>query len=118
MSRRKSSALRAGFDMVLFKPVALVEIKAILASVAAASAGSSAQLLKPPATLGAVRRLPIGEARRIRTERNSKNLTQAESEAAICDGIIRFQQEYLGWISEEIQIHLIKDLIVIRIQGC
>ena len=51
------------------------------------------------------------------TERRSKTLTQEESEAAICDGIIRFQEEYLGWRSERIQAHLIEDLLVVRMQG-
>jgi uncharacterized protein YbcI len=61
--------------------------------------------------------LPIGEARRIRKERKSKTLTESECEAAICEGIIRFQEEYLGWRSEQIQAHFIKDLLVVRIHG-
>ena len=60
-------------------------------------------------------RLPINEARRIRSERKSQTLTQAECEAAICDGIIRFQEEYLGSRSEQIHAHFIKDLLVVRI---
>ena len=61
--------------------------------------------------------MPIDEARRIRSGRKSRTLTQAESEAAICDGIIRFQEEYLGWRSEQIHVYFIKDLLVIRIRG-
>jgi len=61
--------------------------------------------------------LPIGEARRIRNERNSKTLTDSECEAAICEGTIRFQEEYLGWRLEQIQAHFIKDLLVVRIHG-
>ena len=113
----KSSAMKAGFDAVLFKPVALTEIKAVLASVVVSDAGQSPKRAKERASLGAERRLPIDEARRIRNERKSKTLTQAESEAAICDGIIRFQEEYLGWRSEQIHAHLIKDLLVVRILG-
>ena len=41
----------------------------------------------------------------------------AESEAAICDGIVRFQEEYLGWRSELIQAHYNKDLLLVRILG-
>jgi uncharacterized protein YbcI len=52
-----------------------------------------------------------------RSGRPSKSLTQAESEAAICDGIIRFQDEYLGWRSERIHAHLIKDMLIVRIMG-
>jgi uncharacterized protein YbcI len=59
----------------------------------------------------------MDEARRIRNERESKTLTQGESEAAICDGILRFQEEYLGWKSERIYAHLIDDLLLIRILG-
>jgi CheY-like chemotaxis protein/uncharacterized protein YbcI len=115
--QQKSSALKAGFDAVLFKPVALAGIKAVLASVAVSEPGPSPKRTKERASLGAERRLPIDEARRIRNERQSKTLTQAECEAAICDGVIRFQKEYLGWTSEQIHAHLIKDLLVVRILG-
>jgi CheY-like chemotaxis protein len=113
----KSSATKAGFDAVLFKPVDLTEIKTVLASVVASDAGQPPRRSKERASLGTERHLPIDEARRIRNERTSKNLTQAECEAAICDGILRFQEEYLGWRSEQIHAHLIKDLLVVRIQG-
>ena len=113
----RSSAMKAGCDAVLVKPVALTEIKAVLASVAVSGAGQSPKRAKERASVGAERRLPIDEARRIRNERKSKTLTQAESEAAICEGIIRFQEEYLGWRSEQIHAHFIKDLLVVRIQG-
>jgi CheY-like chemotaxis protein/uncharacterized protein YbcI len=115
----KSLAMKAGFDKVLLKPVALKEIRAVLASVVrgVAIAGQSPPLAKKHASPTAERRLPIKEARRIRKERESRILTQAESEAAICEGIIRFQEEYLGWGAEQIRVHLIKDLLVVRLQG-
>ena len=115
----KSSAMKAGFDAVLFKPVARTEIEAVLASVvpAVTHAGRSPKRSKDRASRGAERRLPIDEARRIRNERRSKTLTQEESEAAICDGIVHFQEEYLGWRSERIHAHLIEDLLVVRMQG-
>ena len=113
----KSSAMKAGFDTVLFKPVALKDIKAVMASVVISEADHSPKRAKEPAGPGTERRLPIDEARRIRIERDSKTLTQTESEAAICDGIIRFQEEYLGWRSKQIRAHIIKDLLVIRIKG-
>jgi uncharacterized protein YbcI len=111
--------MNAGFDKVLFKPVALTEIRAVLASVVpvVAPAGQSPQLANKRASPRAERRLPISEARRIRKERESRILTQAESEAAICEGIIRFQEDYLGWAAEQIRVHLIKDLLVVRLQG-
>jgi CheY-like chemotaxis protein len=117
---RKSLAMKAGCDTVLFKPVALTEIKAVLAGVVpvVTHAGQSPKRRpKESARPGAEARLPIEEARRIRNDRKSKTLTQGESEAAICDGIIRFQEEYLGWSSGRIHVHLIKDLLVVRIQS-
>jgi CheY-like chemotaxis protein/uncharacterized protein YbcI len=115
----KSLALNAGFDKVLFKPVPLTEIRAVLASVVPVLAltDQSPQLANKRASPQAERRLPINEARKIRKDRTSRILTQAESEAAICEGIIRFQEDYLGWRAEQIRVHLIKDLLVVRLQG-
>ena len=115
----KTLAKNSGCDAVLVKPAALTEIEAVLASVVPVVTPAS-QSSKPPrarVSRGTERRLPIEEARRIRSERPSKTLTQAEGEAAICDGIIRFQEEYLGWRSEQIQAHFVKDLLVVRILG-
>ena len=115
----KTLALKAGFDAVLFKPVALTEIKAVLASVVhvASLAGQEPEPAKKRAPLGPEQGLPIREARRIRNERKSKTLTQAESEAAICEGFIRFREDYLGWRAQEIRVHIIKDLLVVRLLG-
>jgi CheY-like chemotaxis protein len=114
---RKSSAKKAGFDAVLFKPPALTDIEAVLASVVVPDAGQLPRRAKERASLGAEQRLPIEEARRIRNKRKSGALTQAECEAAICDGIVRFQDEYLGWRSQQIHAHLIKDLLVVRVRN-
>jgi len=113
----KTFAMKAGFDTVLFKPVALEEIEAVLAGVVVAHTGQSPRFFDERGSLGTERRLPIGEARRIRTGRKSKTLTQVESEAAICEGILRFQREYMGSRSEQIHAHFIKDLLVVRILG-
>ena len=43
--------------------------------------------------------------------------TQGEIEAAICEGITRFEQEYMGRGPKHIQTHLIGDLLVVRLQG-
>jgi uncharacterized protein YbcI len=43
--------------------------------------------------------------------------TQGEIEAAICDGITRFEQEYMGRGPKHIYAHLIGDLLVVRLQG-
>ena len=115
----KTAAMKAGFDSVLFKPVALADIKAVLTGFVhgGAPAGQSPKPARGRGRPGAERRLPMDQARRIRHERTSRTLTQEESEAAICEGIIRFQEEYMGWASEQIHAHLIKDLLVVRILG-
>jgi uncharacterized protein YbcI len=43
--------------------------------------------------------------------------TQGEIEAAICEGISRFEQEYMGRGPKDIRAHLIDDLLVVRLQG-
>jgi uncharacterized protein YbcI len=43
--------------------------------------------------------------------------TQGEIEAAICEGISRFEQEYMGRGPKDIHTHLIGDLLVIRLHG-
>ena len=43
--------------------------------------------------------------------------TQGEIEAAICEGISRFEQDYVGRGPKEIHAHLIGDLLVVRLQG-
>jgi len=43
--------------------------------------------------------------------------TQGEIEAAICLGISRFEQEYMGRGPKDVQAHLISDLIVVRLHG-
>jgi len=43
--------------------------------------------------------------------------TQGEIEAAICEGISRFQQEYIGRGPKDIRAHLIGDLLVVRLRG-
>ena len=115
----KTLAMKAGFDKVLFKPVDLTEIRAVLASVVPVLAltDQSPRLANTRASPQAEQRLPISEARKLRMDRESRVLTQAESEAAICEGIIRFQEEYLGWGAAQIRVHLIKDLLVVRLLG-
>ena len=43
--------------------------------------------------------------------------TQGEIEAAICDGVSRFEQEYMGRGPKDIRAHLIGELLVVRLQG-
>lgn len=43
--------------------------------------------------------------------------SQGEIEAAICEGVTRFEQDYMGRGPKRIQSHLIGDLLVVRLQG-
>src|SRR5205823_8801860 len=43
--------------------------------------------------------------------------TQGEIEAAICEGISRFEQDYMGRGPKHVHAHLIADLVVVRLQG-
>jgi uncharacterized protein YbcI len=43
--------------------------------------------------------------------------TSGEMESAVCDGMSRFQQEYMGRGPKGIRAHLIDDLLVVRLQG-
>lgn len=43
--------------------------------------------------------------------------SQGEIEAAVCDGISRFQQEFLGRGPRDIRAHLIGSLLIVRLQG-
>ena len=43
--------------------------------------------------------------------------TQGEIEAIICEGMSRFEQDYMGRGPKDIHSHLIGDLLVIRLQG-
>jgi len=43
--------------------------------------------------------------------------TQGEIEAAICEGITRFERDYMGRGPKDIHAHLINDLLLVRLQG-
>lgn len=43
--------------------------------------------------------------------------TQGEIEAAICEGMSRFEQEFMGRGPKDIRAHLFGDLLVIRLHG-
>ena len=43
--------------------------------------------------------------------------SQGEIEAAICQGISRFEQDYMGRGPKDIQAHLLNDLVVVRLKG-
>jgi uncharacterized protein YbcI len=43
--------------------------------------------------------------------------TQGEIEAAVCEGISRFEQDYMGRGPKDIQAYLLGDLLVVRLRG-
>src|SRR6202030_3714309 len=43
--------------------------------------------------------------------------SQGEIEAAVCQGVSRFEQEYMGRGPKDIHAHLLGDLLVVRLQG-
>ncbi len=43
--------------------------------------------------------------------------TQGELEAAVCEGITRFEQEYMGRGPKDIHAHLIGDILLVRLHG-
>jgi uncharacterized protein YbcI len=43
--------------------------------------------------------------------------TQGEIEAAICEGITRFEQDYMGRGPKDIHTHLIGNLLLVRVKG-
>jgi len=43
--------------------------------------------------------------------------TQGEIEAAICERVSRFEQDYMGRGPKDIYTHLLGDLLVVRLQG-
>ena len=53
----------------------------------------------------------------MKTPAESGVRTRGEMEAAVCEGISRFQQEYLGRGPKEIRAFILGDLVVVRMQG-
>jgi uncharacterized protein YbcI len=43
--------------------------------------------------------------------------SQGEIEASICDGVSRFEQDYMGRGPKQIHAHLLGDLLLVRLQG-
>jgi uncharacterized protein YbcI len=64
------------------------------------------------------RRHPVpGTSTRNGDSFNVARKTHGEIEAAICEGITRLEQEYMGRGPKEIRAHLIGDLLLVRLHG-
>ena len=112
-----ASAMKAGFDALLVKPIPLKVIKEILGSIEIVDRRQTPKSVSKLGHHSTEPFLPMRQARKLRSERASKTLTRKESQAAICDGMIRFQEEYMGRRSEHFDAQFIKDLLLVRIQG-
>jgi uncharacterized protein YbcI len=43
--------------------------------------------------------------------------TQGEIEAAVCEGMSRFEQEYMGRGPKDVRAHLFDEMLLVRLQG-
>jgi uncharacterized protein YbcI len=43
--------------------------------------------------------------------------TQGEIESAISEGMSRFEQEYMGRGPKDVRVHLIDDMVIVRLKG-
>jgi uncharacterized protein YbcI len=50
-------------------------------------------------------------------QKSNRMKTQGEIESAICEGVSRFEQDYMGRGPKDIHAHLLGDLLVVRLQG-
>src|SRR5687767_11187637 len=73
-------------------------------------------VLSPTATLTR-EDVAAGPGRGVPTTPGVGMKTQGEIEAAICEGVTRFEQEYMGRGPKDIRAHLLGDLLVVRLQG-
>ena len=53
----------------------------------------------------------------MRTQQRIPVKTLGEIEAAICEGISRFEQDYMGRGPKDIHAHLLGNLLLVRLQG-
>ncbi|MGA2253624.1 MAG: DUF2294 domain-containing protein [Thermoguttaceae bacterium] len=51
------------------------------------------------------------------TMRGGSMKTLGEIEAAVCEGVVRFEQDFMGRGPKDIHTHLLGDLLVVRLQG-
>jgi uncharacterized protein YbcI len=59
----------------------------------------------------------LGNAHQDERMQGSAMKTKGEIEAAVCDGVSRFELEYMGRGPKAINCHLIDDLVVVRLHG-
>jgi uncharacterized protein YbcI len=59
----------------------------------------------------------VGNRREGRDQSEVAMKTQGEIEAAVCAGVTRFAQEYMGRGPKDIHAYLLDDLLVVRLRG-
>jgi len=67
----------------------------------------------PLPNIGGSGYIMIGKLARVEVPMRS----QGEIEAAICEGISRFEQDYMGRGPRDIHAYLMEDLVLVRLQG-
>ena len=114
----KSSAMKAGFDAVLFKPVALTEIKAVIGqcrrSRMRANRRNGPKSVRRSEQSDVCRLTKLDESG---TSANRKPLLKQKAKQQSVMGSFAFKRNIMGWRSEQIHAHFIKDLLVVRIHG-
>jgi uncharacterized protein YbcI len=62
---------------------------------------------------------PARAPQRAPVEANARDVTrtQGELEASVCEGVSRFEQEYMGRGPKDIHAYLLGDLLVVRLTG-
>jgi uncharacterized protein YbcI len=74
-------------------------------------------MVRQPQARAVQARRPRGRPTGTRDTFEAAMKTLGEIEAAICEGMTRFEQEYMGRGPKDIHAHLIGDLLVVRLQG-
>jgi CheY-like chemotaxis protein len=110
-------AMKAGFDELLRKPIPLDEIKKVLDGKLCSNPFRTSQAPSQRQSASSEQVLQIAESTCIRNVQKSETLTRVDCEAAICAGMLRCQEEYMGWRSERIRTYFVKDLLVVRMGG-
>jgi uncharacterized protein YbcI len=102
------------YKQLLVPPATIVTIRVSSLEGRCSSPGSASAAL---VQFGPAARRRGGVVKQWRGESEAIMRTQGELEAAISEGVARFEQQYMGRGPKDIRSHLIGDLVVIRLRG-
>src|SRR5205823_11880367 len=74
-------------------------------------------VVRKPPLRACAGRLPCSPSTGKRNRLEVRMKTQGEIEAGICDGMNRFEQDYMGRGPKDIHAHLLGDLLLVRLRG-